>query len=392
MEAHLTLHNTALEPLLFRVRSSLVNMFKIIPSDGVLEEDDKISIAITLKALPSDSFLLSLEDPSLIATFFIDVTECDDSYDTMGAAEYWDAYGSNCVCKTSKAKIIREESVPSTTAVVLDIPLSPPLASKSISAAAIRRHSLEPKEKAPDSQNRSPISLSREESFKDIRDAENVEVLPSCLKFIEGEERLMDTIILQNSSNKPIAFRILVSVPNLFVLKTSDGVMDPAQKLSIPVILKKIPPSVDVDQPLAKFAVEFLECDDSYYIMGSKSYWKVNSANAVRRSVLSKALQPKFVSNESHSPPAGSSRRESFAGSTSKILLADTGSISPNSKSFFARRRSSMGGPNPMRNIEAETTNPNIPASAAVVVFPLCLQYFGKLVCMLILYFRLKYC
>ena len=369
MEAHLTLHNTALEPLLFRVRSSLVNMFKVAPNEGVLGEDDKISIVVTLKALPSDSFLLSLEDPSLIATLFVDITEFDDSYGTMGSTEYWNAYGSNCVCKSAVAKIIREISIQT---LKEDAPVAP-LASKSISADAIRRHSLEPKEKI----SISP-PLARAESFKEIREAENVEVLPLCLKFIEGEGRLIDTLLLHNSSNKPVAFRILVSVPNIFVLKTSNGVMDPAQKLSIPVVLKVFPSSIDSDQPLAKFAIELLECDDSYYIMGSKSFWKVNSTSAVRRTVLSKALQSNFVSNETRSPPAGSARRGSFAGSTGNSLLTDTKPTSPTSKSYFTRRRSSMGGPTPMESVDAsKITSTNVSASASVVVFPLCLRYIG---------------
>jgi hypothetical protein len=109
----------------------------------------------------------------------------------------------------------------------------------------------------------------------------------------EGSEVLMETLTLHNTSNESVAYRVRVSVPNLFVLQSSEGVLDPAQKLSVPVVLKAFPAmsSDEEEVAIAKFAVECLECDDDYYIMGAKAFWKTHSDKAVRSAVYSKAIK-----------------------------------------------------------------------------------------------------
>jgi hypothetical protein len=98
-------------------------------------------------------------------------------------------------------------------------------------------------------------------------------------------------ISLSNDGSRAVAFRIRVSVPNVFIVKTSEGVLEPTQKLDVPVVLKTFPSELPTDDsPLAKFALEFLECDDEYYLSGAKAYWASHGANAVRKSVLSKAI------------------------------------------------------------------------------------------------------
>ena len=87
---------------------------------------------------------------------------------------------------------------------------------------------------------------------------------------------------IHNTGKLSVIYRIRVSESNMFVLKTPEGVVDPSQKLSIPVVLKSFPTGkIDPDVPLAKFAVEFLECNDEYYISGSKDYWKKNSSSVI---------------------------------------------------------------------------------------------------------------
>ncbi len=141
------------------------------------------------------------------------------------------------------------------------------------------------------------------------------------LRLIEAAEVLKDDIVIENTSqNVSVVFRIRVSVPNLFVLKTSEGVLDPGARLSIPVVLKSMPGGSSSDEnPLAKFAVEFLECEDDYYIMGAKAFWKAKSDTVEVKKILSKA--EKNLKEEKSSPA---------------MPLAEAVNVSPQSLCFQA--------------------------------------------------------
>ena len=110
----------------------------------------------------------------------------------------------------------------------------------------------------------------------------------------EGEDPVRDTIRLHNRGGHSVAYRIRVSVQNRFVLRPSEGVLDAGQSVSVSVILKGFPSPVDIpsDGILAKFAVEFLECDDSYYVMGVKSFWLTLGASCVTKKLLGRVVAP----------------------------------------------------------------------------------------------------
>ena len=106
--------------------------------------------------------------------------------------------------------------------------------------------------------------------------------------------------MLNNTSNQQVVFRIQISTPSLFVLKMSDGVLDPGQKIKIPVVLKAFPSDFAGSELfLAKFSVQVLECEDDYYIMGSASFWKLKAPSAICTPVQSKAIksQEDFADN-----------------------------------------------------------------------------------------------
>lgn len=91
-----------------------------------------------------------------------------------------------------------------------------------------------------------------------------------------------------------MVYRVRTSVPNLFVLKSSEGVLEPSQRISVPVVLKYIPSLGDGesgDELLSKFAIEFLECRDDYYIMGSKAYWKTHASQLLCKKVESRVMR-----------------------------------------------------------------------------------------------------
>ena len=103
----------------------------------------------------------------------------------------------------------------------------------------------------------------------------------------EGEDPVQDRILLHNRGVRPVAYRIRVSVQNKFVLRPSEGVLEAGQSGSVGVVLKGFPSSdIPSDGVLAKFAVELLDCDDSYYVMGSKSFWLALGASCVTRKLL----------------------------------------------------------------------------------------------------------
>jgi hypothetical protein len=351
--------------------------------------------------------------------------EHDDSYGTMGPEAFWEAYSSSCICKAVSAQIVGKASIEAPSApalppaLALALPPPPaeldsppqaaPLRSRSISSDAIRRHSIEPmRHIAAASPPPVPAPVVSRSPTKDIRAAERVETFPQCLTFVRGAGRLLDTITLNNTSSKHVAYRVRVSVPNLFVLQSSEGVLDPAQKLSIPVVLKAFPSGADGGgdsdaSPLAKFAIEFLECEEEYYTLGGKAYWRGHADGAVKRTVLSRAVEappvsaPTTVSASTPttatasapaavpSPSAAATRRASFAAATTTTTTAaGTGAAALGSNSFL-RRRSSVGGADPGAGLRAKqaaagaavAAGPDAPSAAAVLASPKCLNFVG---------------
>lgn len=110
---------------------------------------------------------------------------------------------------------------------------------------------------------------------------------------------MKDQLRLHNKSeHRQFAYRVLVSAASMFVLKKSEGVLEPTQKLSVPVVLKNFPASgVSDDEPLAKFAVEFLECDENYYLIGAKAFWKMNEGSQHCKKVISRGISKTRLSD-----------------------------------------------------------------------------------------------
>ena len=134
---------------------------------------------------------------------------------------------------------------------------------------------------------------------------------------VEGSDPLQDSIRLVNRSPRALVYRVRVSVQNKFIIKSGEGVIEGGQQLSVSVVLKSFPSELPSDgSPLAKFAVEFLECDDGYYTEGSKSFWSSRGGSAIRKSVLSAAVR-------ALSPSAPVS-----------VSLEDSMDVSPSSLSF----------------------------------------------------------
>ena len=100
------------------------------------------------------------------------------------------------------------------------------------------------------------------------------------------ENHLRDSITVVNNGLITIAFRILVSIPNLFKLDITEGVLNPCQQVDLPVTLPSFPSGDSTDPVLAKIAIECLECDDEYYIQGPKAYWAANIGKSFRKKVV----------------------------------------------------------------------------------------------------------
>lgn len=174
MTDSVTLINASLEPVVYRIRSSIINLFSISSFEGILQPDSKVVVQIRLKAFPSDNFLKSQPDPICFVLFYVDCMECDDSYQTMGSKAFWDAYAATCISKIVNGKAIK--SVLNNQAPVT-AQSSTPVRKDS---TTIEAPHLPRKEGFL---NASP-SLSKLDSFKELKAAELVELLPLCLKFI----------------------------------------------------------------------------------------------------------------------------------------------------------------------------------------------------------------
>lgn len=195
----------------------------------------------------------------------------------------------------------------------------------------------------------------------------------------------MDSITLNNTSTRQIAYRIKTSLQNLFAIKSAGGVLDPGQKMTIPVVLKSIPSGASAStDPLAKFSVEFLECEDEYYFLSSNEYWNKYSSGVVKRIVISKLIDAN-IGQSTRSSVIGTGRRVSFSGGESPspvIRAATTNRATADTNLIPFRRRSSMASASPLR--DAGTTGIVSPADAIlpadrVTVLPLCLQFKGNL-------------
>lgn len=102
---------------------------------------------------------------------------------------------------------------------------------------------------------------------------------------------MSDTLTVLNNGLVSVAFRILVSVPHRFSISVTDGILNPCQRMDIPVVLPVLPSEDSNSVLLAKLAVEFLPCDDDYYIVGPKAYWATNKERAFRKKITAELGQ-----------------------------------------------------------------------------------------------------
>ena len=81
-----------------------------------------------------------------------------------------------------------------------------------------------------------------------------------------------------------MAYRVRVSVQNMFVVKNSDGVLDSNSTCLISVVLKPSTKySVSSEIPDVKFAIELIEVDQRYLDLGSKTFWSRYSPEGIRK-------------------------------------------------------------------------------------------------------------
>lgn len=87
----------------------------------------------------------------------------------------------------------------------------------------------------------------------------------------------------------PVAYKVRVSVKNVFSLPDSGGVLMSGEQRALQVILKDSTQFDSVDSiPKAKFLVEMILADDGYNILGAKSFWdSKNGKNIIKKQILS---------------------------------------------------------------------------------------------------------
>ena len=72
-----------------------------------------------------------------------------------------------------------------------------------------------------------------------------------------------------------MAFKIRVSVKNVFTLPEAGGLLMGGEQRALSVIMKASSEFKSVDAvPKAKFLVELVSADDGYSILGPKTFWE----------------------------------------------------------------------------------------------------------------------
>ena len=137
-----------------------------------------------------------------------------------------------------------------------------------------------------------------------------------------------DSIVLKNPGFHSVAYTIKVSVSGLFVIPESDGVIEPEKSIIVAVKLKSFPKITSLDQSrkrsdggsvLAKFAIDLMDTDDSYYSNGPKVFWSQNTNKSIRRSVSSVAVPTKNVAKNKESTPVKNAASKVWAQSSSSF-------------------------------------------------------------------------
>jgi hypothetical protein len=87
----------------------------------------------------------------------------------------------------------------------------------------------------------------------------------------------------------PVAFKIRVSVKNVFTLPDAGGVLMGGEQKALPVIMKDSHQYRSVDAiPKAKFLIELVPADDGYNMLGSKCFWESKSSkDIIKKQILS---------------------------------------------------------------------------------------------------------
>lgn len=211
-------------------------------------------------------------------------------------------------------------------------------------------------------------------------------ILISLLLFSEGGDPLEDSIILKNPGFHSVAYTIKVSVSGLFAIPDSEGVIEPDETKSVLVLLKKFPKSTCLDQSrkrsdgataLAKFAVDLMDTDDSYYSSGPKAFWSKHSNSSIRRSVGSVAIPVRNVDKKNESTPVKNAASKVWAQSSSSFEAF----------SFQDDKLSSASECSPLSRVPEENQDsPTIRSKEdsmvgvpVLSVFPECLHFLGTL-------------
>ena len=105
---------------------------------------------------------------------------------------------------------------------------------------------------------------------------------------IAGLSTSEDNITLQNSGTFPIAFKIRVSVQNMFSLPEPSGVLMGGEVKRVSVLMRESSEYKTTDSiPKAKFLVELVPVDDGYNTLGPKGFWaSKNAKEIVKKQIL----------------------------------------------------------------------------------------------------------
>jgi hypothetical protein len=133
---------------------------------------------------------------------------------------------------------------------------------------------------------KSPV-LVRTSSSADILSL--VDITPSVLSFVEGSKRSEASMEILNESDVYVAYRIRVSVKDMFTVPLSSGIVPPMQSKRLPVVLTTVPKAMEGDDSpsyTVQIQVELLDVpEEAVSETDFKALWTSRSKEVSKRMI-----------------------------------------------------------------------------------------------------------
>jgi hypothetical protein len=240
----------------------------IVPrSYGVISPNSSTLIHILLKEVLPPEYTKDSGEVFISCKIAVELCEYDDGHDSGDLHSFWSGRGKDAIRRTIACTVKSSSKLPEKTETesAIDESMQKSTFSKSPSM---------------------PVSTT---SSADILSL--VDISPSVLHFVEGTKRSEAYMEILNESEVCVAFRIRVSVRDMFHVPSSSGIVPPMQSRRLPVILTTVPKATEGDDSpsyIVQMQVELLLLDaaeEGFADADIKTLWISRKKEVSRRMV-----------------------------------------------------------------------------------------------------------